>query len=81
LPYCSNQQAWDCWYEQKQKVERRSDYEDLEALQKQWEAIQQEANSTRAPALLNRDDDFIQRVLRDMYTADVIGLLSIPIRG
>ncbi|HEY9611345.1 Rne/Rng family ribonuclease [Allocoleopsis sp.] len=45
--------------------------EDLEALQKQWEAIQQEANSTRAPALLNRDDDFIQRVLRDMYTADV----------
>lgn len=45
--------------------------EDLEALQKQWEAIQQEATSTRAPALLNRDDDFIQRVLRDMYTADV----------
>lgn len=45
--------------------------EDLEALQKQWESIQQEANSTRAPALLNRDDDFIQRVLRDMYTADV----------
>lgn len=45
--------------------------EDLEVLQKQWEAIQQEANSTRAPALLNRDDDFIQRVLRDMYTGDV----------
>ncbi len=45
--------------------------EDLENLQKQWEAIQQEAVSTRAPALLNRDDDFIQRVLRDMYGADV----------
>lgn len=45
--------------------------EDLEVLQKQWEAIQQEAASTRAPALLNRDDDFIQRVLRDMYGADV----------
>lgn len=45
--------------------------EDLEALQKQWEAIQQEAQSTRAPALLNRDDDFIQRVLRDMYGSDV----------
>ncbi len=45
--------------------------EDLEALQKQWEAIQIEAQSTRAPALLNRDDDFIQRVLRDMYGADV----------
>ncbi|BAZ15527.1 ribonuclease E and G [Calothrix sp. NIES-4071] len=45
--------------------------EDLEALQKQWEAIQVEAVGTRAPALLNRDDDFIQRVLRDMYGADV----------
>jgi ribonuclease E len=45
--------------------------EDLESLQKQWEIIQQEANSTRAPSLLDRDDDFIQRVLRDMYTADV----------
>ena len=45
--------------------------EDLEALQKQWEAIQQEAQSTRPPALLNRDDDFIQRVLRDMYGSDV----------
>jgi ribonuclease E len=45
--------------------------EDLEMLQKQWEAIQQDANSTRAPALLNRDDDFIQRVLRDMYSSDV----------
>lgn len=45
--------------------------EDLEDLQRRWESIQQEAQSTRAPALLNRDDDFIQRVLRDMYTADV----------
>lgn len=45
--------------------------EDLEFLQKQWESIQIQANSTRAPALLNRDDDFIQRVLRDMYSADV----------
>ncbi len=45
--------------------------EDLELLQKQWEVVQQDANSTRAPALLNRDDDFIQRVLRDMYSADV----------
>ena len=45
--------------------------EDLETLQKQWESIQQQALSTRPPALLNRDDDFIQRVLRDVYTADV----------
>ncbi len=45
--------------------------EDLEFLQRQWESIQVQATSTRAPSLLNRDDDFIQRVLRDMYSADV----------
>jgi ribonuclease E len=45
--------------------------EDLEALQRRWESIQQEAASTRAPALLERDDDFIQRVLREAYTQDV----------
>ena len=45
--------------------------EDLESLQKQWEVIQQEAHSCRPPALLNRDNDFIQRVLRDMYSTEV----------
>jgi ribonuclease E len=45
--------------------------EDLEILQKQWESIGEQAQTSRAPALLNRDDDFIQRVLRDMYGADV----------
>lgn len=45
--------------------------EDLEALQKQWESVQQEALSIRPPSLLNRDDDFIQKVLRDVYSADV----------
>jgi ribonuclease E len=45
--------------------------EDLEALQKQWEIVQQQASSTRAPALLGRDDDFIQRVLRDVYNVEV----------
>ncbi len=45
--------------------------EDLEVLQKQWETIQMEGNSNRAPALLNRDSDFIQRVLRDMYSTEV----------
>ncbi|WP_416378783.1 Rne/Rng family ribonuclease [Cyanobacterium sp. uoEpiScrs1] len=45
--------------------------EDLEFLQRQWESIQIQATSTRAPSLLNRDDDFIQRVLRDMYSAEV----------
>lgn len=45
--------------------------EDLEALQHRWEDIQQEAMATRPPSLLNRDDDFIQRVLRDVYSDDV----------
>jgi ribonuclease E len=45
--------------------------EDLEYLQKQWELIQQQAMSRRPPTLLDRDDDFIKRVLRDMYSAEV----------
>ncbi len=45
--------------------------EDLESLQKQWEMVQQQTTAARPPALLNRDDDFIQRVLRDMYSSDV----------
>ncbi|GAB4530591.1 MAG: Rne/Rng family ribonuclease [Pleurocapsa sp.] len=45
--------------------------EDLEFLQKQWESIQYQANHAKPPALLNRDDDFIQRVLRDVYSAEV----------
>ena len=45
--------------------------EDLEVLQKQWESVQIEGGTSRAPALLNRDDDFIQRVLRDMFSSDV----------
>ncbi|WP_019508361.1 Rne/Rng family ribonuclease [Pleurocapsa sp. PCC 7319] len=45
--------------------------EDLEFLQKQWESIQYQANYARPPVLLNRDDDFIQRVLRDTYSAEV----------
>ncbi|AFY70110.1 ribonuclease, Rne/Rng family [Thalassoporum mexicanum PCC 7367] len=45
--------------------------EDLENLQRQWQTIQQEAPSGRTPRLLNRDSDFIQKVLRDLYTNDV----------
>ncbi|MBW4654201.1 MAG: Rne/Rng family ribonuclease [Kaiparowitsia implicata GSE-PSE-MK54-09C] len=52
-------------------VPEESIIEDLEALQRQWETVQQEALSTRPPSLLNRDDDFVQRVLRDVYSADV----------
>ncbi|NET11636.1 MAG: Rne/Rng family ribonuclease [Okeania sp. SIO1H6] len=52
-------------------MEEEAILEDLELLQKQWETVQMEGNSNRAPALLNRDSDFIQRVLRDMYSTDV----------
>ena len=45
--------------------------DDLESLQRQWDAIQQEAMASRPPLLLNRDDDFIQKVLRDVYSDDV----------
>jgi len=45
--------------------------EDLEFLQKQWETIQYQANHAKPPALLNRDDDFIQRVLRDTFSSEV----------
>jgi ribonuclease E len=52
-------------------TDEESIIEDLENLQKQWEAIQQQANYGRPPMLINRDDDFIQRVLRDMYSDEV----------
>ncbi|NJK40669.1 MAG: Rne/Rng family ribonuclease [Acaryochloridaceae cyanobacterium SU_2_1] len=45
--------------------------EDLEVLQRQWESVQEQASSSRAPALLDRDNDFVQRVLRDVYSSDV----------
>ncbi|MCS6943624.1 MAG: Rne/Rng family ribonuclease [Geminocystis sp.] len=45
--------------------------EDLELLKKQWEKIKQDAETLKPPVLLNRDDDFIQRVLREMYSDDV----------
>ncbi len=46
--------------------------EDLEALLRQWEAIQAAAESANPPVLLNRDEDFIHRVLRDLYSPDVV---------
>lgn len=52
-------------------TDEESIIEDLEFLQKQWESTQQQANSVRPPTLLNRDDDFIQRVLRDIYSDEV----------
>ena len=45
--------------------------EDLDSLQRQWESIQQDAATIRHPSLLDRERDFIQRVLRDLYTSEV----------
>lgn len=46
--------------------------DDLEALLRQWEAIQQAAETAVPPVLLNRDEDFIHRVLRDFYGPDLV---------
>jgi ribonuclease E len=44
---------------------------DLESLLRQWEAIQQAAETANPPVLLNRDEDFVHRVLRDFYGPEV----------
>jgi ribonuclease E len=46
--------------------------DDLESLLRQWEAIQQAAESANPPVLLNRDEDFVHRVLRDLYNPEVM---------
>ena len=46
--------------------------DDLETLLRQWEAIQQAAETASPPVLLNRDEDFIHRVLRDFYSPEVV---------
>jgi ribonuclease E len=46
--------------------------DDLEALLRQWEAIQNAAETASPPVLLNRDEDFIHRVLRDLYNPEVL---------
>jgi len=46
--------------------------DDLEALLRQWEAIQQAADTAAPPVLLNRDEDFIHRVLRDHVGPDLV---------
>ncbi len=45
--------------------------EDLENLLKKWELIQQAADRATPPTLLNRDEDFIHRVLRDHVNSDL----------
>ncbi|MGQ9864947.1 MAG: Rne/Rng family ribonuclease [Pseudanabaenaceae cyanobacterium] len=54
---------------------------DLETLQQQWESIQLEASSMRGPALLSRDLDFAQKVLRDTYGADVNRIVTDTAEG
>jgi len=49
--------------------------DDLEALLRQWEAIQAAAESANPPVLLNRDEDFVHRVLRDLYTPEVVRIV------
>ncbi|MFN7899368.1 MAG: Rne/Rng family ribonuclease [Synechococcaceae cyanobacterium] len=46
--------------------------DDLEGLLRQWEAIQQAAEEATPPVLLNRDDDFVHRVLRDFFNPEVV---------
>ncbi|HJN36843.1 MAG: Rne/Rng family ribonuclease [Prochlorococcus sp.] len=46
--------------------------DDLEALLRQWEAIQQAAETAAPPVLLNRDEDFIHRILRDHIGPDLV---------
>ena len=46
--------------------------DDLENLLRQWEGIQTAAESASPPVLLNRDEDFVHRVLRDLYSPDVV---------
>ena len=45
--------------------------DDLETLLRQWEAIQLAADTATPPVLLNRDEDFVHRVLRDLYKPEV----------
>ncbi|MFQ3679431.1 MAG: Rne/Rng family ribonuclease [Pseudanabaenaceae cyanobacterium] len=54
---------------------------DLETLQQQWETIQLEAGSLRGPALLSRDLDFAQKVLRDTYSAEVNRIVTDTAEG
>jgi ribonuclease E len=49
--------------------------DDLEALLRQWEGIQQAAETASPPVLLNRDEDFIHRVLRDFYSGELVRIV------
>ncbi len=46
--------------------------DDLENLLQQWDAIQQAAENYTPPVLLNRDEDFTHRILRDHIGPDLV---------
>ena len=50
-------------------VEEDQIIDDLEMLCRQWETIQAAAETGQPPVLLNRDDDFVHRTLRDHWGA------------
>jgi len=52
-------------------VEEDQIIDDLETLCRQWEAIQATAETSQPPVLLNRDDDFVHRTLRDHCGPDL----------
>jgi ribonuclease E len=55
--------------------------DDLEALLRQWEAIQSAAETASPPVLLNRDEDFIHRILRDHYNPEVVRVVVDGVDG
>ena len=55
--------------------------DDLEMLLRQWESIQQAAETASPPVLLNRDEDFIHRVLRDLYNPEVVRVVVVTAEG
>lgn len=50
----------------------REDLEqDIKSLMKIWQRIKNKAQTVSAPALLHKDLELVQRILRDVFTADV----------
>ncbi len=43
---------------------------DLNSLVKLWKKIEKEARSTRSPAVLHREGDLVERIVRDYYTSE-----------
>tara|TARA_B100000700_G_scaffold158435_1_gene175678 strand:+ start:3665 stop:5584 length:1920 start_codon:yes stop_codon:yes gene_type:complete len=54
-----------------ENIPEESLIDDLENLLKHWELIQQASESCTPPILLNRDEDFIHRILRDHINQNI----------